>query len=181
MMISSFWKTSTDAATDGLHPVKGDSASANIAATHNLSTSRELVPTPSRTRKPRVAYFTDILGTRPNQNLSRPSATSKTSLEISTTSASTMLPLWPTRTCGQLSSEQDAEEEEEGTVNPLRSYCRKQNSPRGITGTIRSSRNRMRALGRTHDAVVAAQKVARRNRCGTVEDGCAQAQCSLIG
>ena len=36
MMISSFWKTSTDAATDGLHPVKGDSASANIAATTSL-------------------------------------------------------------------------------------------------------------------------------------------------
>ena len=30
MMISSFWKTSTDAATDGLHPVKGDSASATV-------------------------------------------------------------------------------------------------------------------------------------------------------
>ena len=29
-MISSFWKTSTDAATDGLHPVKGDSASATV-------------------------------------------------------------------------------------------------------------------------------------------------------
>jgi len=33
VMISSFWKNSTGAATGGLHPVEGDSALANLAAT----------------------------------------------------------------------------------------------------------------------------------------------------
>ena len=46
MMISYFWKNSTGAATGGRHPVEGDSASANVAATTEptSSSSRELVP-----------------------------------------------------------------------------------------------------------------------------------------
>ena len=45
-MISSFWRNSTGAATDGRHPVLGDSAQATIAATTEPTTpsSREIVP-----------------------------------------------------------------------------------------------------------------------------------------
>ena len=46
MMISSYWKNSTGAATGGRHPVEGDSASATLAATTEPtpSSSRGLVP-----------------------------------------------------------------------------------------------------------------------------------------
>ena len=67
MMISSFWKNSTGAAADGLHPVKGDSASANFAAT--TSTSRELVPYSKSDSSEGVNMTSDIRTTTEIDNL----------------------------------------------------------------------------------------------------------------
>ena len=59
VMISSFWKNSTGAATGGLHPVEGDSALANLAATTESTPSSSRVSscrTPCRAYRPPLAH-----------------------------------------------------------------------------------------------------------------------------
>jgi hypothetical protein len=178
MMISSFWKNSTGAAADGLHPVKGDSASANFAAT--TSTSRELVPysksdkestrslLPGHPRdsseqepEPTFSYIKDVIGEIYDQCKHYAAFMANAHLGDYRRSK--------------------VRKKKNKKVNPLRSYFRKQNSPRGITNTIRSSRKRMRALGRTHDSVIAAQKIAEKPVWHWKMDVPKLIVCSLIG